>query len=110
MSFWEAAGAAGAAIDAAFADPEPAYYTGAGLTGAPVSAIVRDEPAPAFDGGRTLRTIFFEIAQADLPQEPHKGERLDHRGQRWRVDEVRPRNDLMPPKWELVVIDAGEVR
>jgi hypothetical protein len=103
VSIWATAGAA---IDAAFADPEPLIYTGAGLTAEPISAIRSDTPAPDFQGpGNTLRSIVYEVDQADLPDRPSKTDRFEHRERRWRVDNVVKRDDV--GKWELTVVDDG---
>lgn len=98
--------AAGAAIDAVFADPEPLIYTGAGLIAQPVRAIRSDEAAPAFAGpGATLRRITYEIAKGALPNPPSKKNTFVHRGTVWLVEEITSRDDI--GKWELVVVDGG---
>ena len=103
MTPWDVASAA---IDRAFNDPEPIIYTGAGLVGAPLAAIRSDTAAPAFNGaGKTLRTITYEVRQADLPEQPRKSNTFTHRGHLWRVEDITRRDDI--GKWELVVTDGG---
>lgn len=107
MTVWDDAGAA---IDAAFVDPEPLIYSGAGLVAEPIFAIRSDNAAPDFAGeGRTLRQVTYEVAQSDLPMRPDKSNTFTHRAHNWKVEDVTPRDDLAPPKWELVVIDLGEI-
>ena len=99
--------AAGAVIDAAFADPEPVIYTGAGLTDKPIRAIRSDTAAPTFEGpGSTLRQVSYEIALADLPQPPRKSDSFIHRARRWKPEDITFRDEIA--KWVLVV--AGPYR
>jgi hypothetical protein len=103
MSDWDAAAAA---ISAAFADPEPIIYTGAGLVAQPIVAVRSDWPAPAFAGaGETLRKITYEIQKRLLPEEPSKRNTFSHRGLRWAVEDITSRDDV--DAWELVVSIAG---
>lgn len=105
MSIWDAAGAA---IAAAFADPDPITYVQGGGALPPFRAIRSEEAAPTFEGaGRTLRTISYEIQQADLPIRPVVGDTLDHRGRRWRVGDVTTLADV--GAWQVVVSDAGAI-
>ena len=95
---------AGAAIDKTFG--VEIIYTGAGLTGAPITAIKQDSAASSFLGpGDTLRRITYEVDQADLPQAPTKKNTFVHGGIRWQVDDITKRDDI--GKWELVVVDTG---
>lgn len=98
-------GRAAADIHSAFAEDLPVRYTGAGLTAAAIAAIKSDVPGEPFQGaGKTLRTISFEVRQADLPQDPRKGNTIvedDGAGAAWRVNEVRRRDDN--EAWELIV-------
>jgi hypothetical protein len=90
MSIWDDAGAA---IDAAFADPDPIYYYDGTNGGYPIRAIRSEQPAQAFDGpGSTLRTISFEISQVDLMNPPRKTDKFHHRGI-WCVPENITRRD-----------------
>lgn len=99
---------AGAAIDAAFADPEQIIYTGAGLTAKPISAIRSDDAAPTFPGpGATLRRVSYEVSKSDLPATPSKKNTFTHRGIVWLVEEITSRDEV--GKWELVVVDGGPI-
>ena len=99
MTIWEAAGAA---IDAGFADPESLLYFGAGLVRKPLSGIRMVDPAQSFDGaGSTLRQISYEVCQADFEGDPRVGDHFTHRGRRWNVQDVTRRDDI--GKWVLVV-------
>lgn len=98
--------AAGAAIDAVFADPEPIIYTGAGVVSEPISAIRSDAAAPSFPGpGDTLRRVSYEVAKAALPGTPSKQNTFTHRDTLWLVQEITSRDEI--GKWELVVVDGG---
>jgi hypothetical protein len=103
MSVWDAAGAAIAAV---FADPEPVIYTQGGVILPPIGAVRSDAAAPAFAGaGSTLRKTTYEIAKAALPAEPTKKDSFIHRGRKWTIDDRTSldANDA----WLLVVSDAG---
>lgn len=103
MSIWEAAGAA---INAAFADPEPIVYTQGGAALPPMPAIRSDEGAPTFDGpGRTLRSVSYEIQQQHLPIRPLNNDTFTHRRRRWKVIDVTTHDDV--GAWRVVVTDAG---
>jgi hypothetical protein len=106
MSIWDAAGAA---IVAAFADPEPIIYTQAGIVlPDPIRVVRSDDSAPTFAGpGSTLRKITYEVPQSALPAEPTKKDRFEHRGRRWAVQDKTRRDDI--GAWLLVVTDDGAV-
>lgn len=84
---------------------EPVTYTGAGLVGAPVMATPSDTAAGPFQGaGSSAREVSFEIAQAALPSEPHKGDLLVHGTNRWNVIDRTRRDDVAA--WVLIVEKA----
>ena len=92
--------AALADIRAAFS--ETVIYTGAGLTAQPIPAVRMEDGAPTFQGaGSTLRKVCFEIAQADLPSEPRKGDLLVSDGVERKVIDRTRRDDIAA--WWLVV-------
>lgn len=103
MSIWEAAGAA---ISAVFADPEPIiYYQGASATG-PFPAIRSIQAAPDFPGsGATARETSYEIGFDKLAVRPKNGDTITHRGRTWRVGDVTDLEDVRA--WKLIVSDAG---
>lgn len=68
---------------------DPILYTGQGVIAEPLRAIHSEEEAPDFQGqGRTLRTVRFEISRAELAFKPRKGDRIEHFGVTWEVDDV----------------------
>jgi len=92
--------AALADIRAAFS--ETVIYTGGGLIAQEIPAVRMEDGAPAFQGaGATLRKITFEIAQADLPEEPRKGDLLTSDGVELKVIDRTRRDDVAA--WWLVV-------
>lgn len=104
MTHWDAAMAA---IDAAFADPEPLVYLAAGASVplAPFQAIRTDGEA-TFGGGVSSPRTSYEINPVYVPQ-PKRGDSLEHRGRRWKVDEA----NWLPAvnRWDVRVSDAGPV-
>lgn len=91
-------------IHGAFADP--VIYTGAGLSGAGISAIFADVPADAFTGpGASARHCSFELRKIDLPQRPANGDRLVHHGINWTVIDVVDRRDIAA--WVVTVETAA---
>ena len=99
MSLWDAAGAA---IAAAFADPEQLTYTRFGNE--PVSIAATWSERDLIDGGRA---IVYEIRfDAGLPAAPTKRDSFTHRGRRWALaDHPRPIDAVQA--WELTVTDQG---
>lgn len=74
-----------AAIHAAFA--EDVTYTGAGLDGATVSAVVSDETLEGFERKS------FEIRFEALPEDPEKGDTIvDGDGVEWRSVDIERRD------------------
>lgn len=93
-----------AAIHAAFADP--VIYTGAGLSAAPITAIISDVSADAFLGaGASARHISFEVQESDLPSPPGKGDLIVHEGVSWSVIDIVRRRDVAA--WSLSVEKAA---
>lgn len=92
-----------AAIHAEFA--VPVTYTGAGLAGESVDAVVSDVAADVFQGpGDTLRQISFEVLFGSLPGTPDKGDTItDADDTVWVVDDVTRRGDV--GAWVLVVVE-----
>lgn len=94
---------------AALADIRSEYgeeirYTGAGLSGATITAIWTDDAAPMFMGpGETTRMVGFEIDQADLPQDPRRGNTIlrVETGETLTVNDVTRRDDV--DAWVVVV-------
>lgn len=100
--------AALAAIRAEFVDPEPATYIQSWGALPPLAVVRLETSAPSYEGpGRTLRTITYQILQADLPEEPTKRDKLIHRGRQWAIDDVTRRDDI--GEWDLIVSDAGRI-
>ena len=101
--------AAQAAVRAAFG--VGVLYVGAGLAAGEIVAVKSDTAALPFQGGGdTLRQISFEVAQADLPSEPDKGELLlegtapwsaDTVTSVWAVNDITRRDDI--GAWVLIV-------
>lgn len=89
-----------AAIHAEFAGE--VLYSGAGLDGDPVHAVMSETPADAFTGpGETLREISFEIPFSALSEDPDKGDMLlETDGTEWRVIDVTRRRDINA--WVLI--------
>ena len=103
MTIWADAGAA---ITAAFGDPEPIIYTGAGLDGDPLAAIRMDERAPDFSGpGQTLREVTYEVQDALFPSPPRNSDTFTHRGRTWHVQQREHRPEIAA--WWLNVSDGG---
>lgn len=99
MSIWDAAGAA---INAAFADPEPLVYTCAGKPPVSLRAIRSEH---GLDDG-TGRRIVFEIADtAGLPAAPTKRDNFSHRGRLYAPEQIVRRDDVAA--WQLTVSDQG---
>lgn len=83
-----------AAIHDAFA--EDVTYTGAGLSGVTVSAVVNDVSEPGYEKKS------FEIRFSALPEGPGKGDTIeDSAGDVWAVTDVDRRNDI--DAWEIFV-------
>ncbi len=96
-------------VHAAFAEPQPVRYTGAGLADAPLSAVKSEVPASDFQGpgAGTLRKVSFEVPIAALPGRPRKGNRLvedDGAGEAWTVNQAERRADI--GAWVLIVEEA----
>ncbi|WP_428968273.1 head-tail joining protein [Sphingomonas sp. Xoc002] len=94
-----------AAIDAAFADPEPLIYlvAGASVSLAPFQAIRTDGEA-TFGGGVSSPRTSYEINPTYVAQ-PKRGDNFEHRGRRWKVEEA----NWLPAinRWDVRVSDAG---
>ena len=89
-----------AAIHDAFA--EDVFYTGAGLHGDTVRAVVNDVSEPGFEKKS------FEIRYAALPDEPEKDDTIeDGDGCEWRVIDVDRRDDV--EAWDIIVESAESV-
>lgn len=98
MSIWDTASAA---IDAAFAVPGGVTYTGAGIAlDGPIAAIREDGTAPELMDAPNAQ-VAFEIAMADLPRRPRKGDEIGEGSTGWRVIDVRPRHAVR--KWLAIV-------
>lgn len=100
-----------AAADLCRAFADPILYTGAGLTGAGITAIKYDVAADAFQGaGATARHVWFEVPRALLPGQPVKGDSIVHIDPMtglttaWRVIERKQRDDI--GAWDLTVEKA----
>jgi hypothetical protein len=92
--------AALAAIRSAYG--EPVAYTGAGVVEAPLTAVRSEVPADEFQGwAGKARRVSFEIAQADLPEQPRKNDVIAYAGGDWRVIDVNRRDDV--EAWVLFV-------
>lgn len=95
---------AGAAIDKTFG--VEIIYTGAGLAAAPIIAIRGDYTAPEFGmGGKSERSVTFEVSQSDLPQRPDGTNTFTGGGVKWKVQGVTRRDDI--GKWELGAVEVG---
>ena len=94
-----------AAIDAAFADPEPLIYLVAGAPAplAPFHAI-RTDGESTFGGGVSSPRTSYEIDPIHVAQ-PKRGDSFAHRGRRWKVEEA----NWLPAvnRWDVRVSDAG---
>lgn len=102
MSIWDTASAA---IDAAFAVPGGVIYSGVGITlPDPIVAIRTDDLQDNFDApAQSIEIIGFEIAFADLPRDPRKGDmlRLVETGETWRVKSFDRRHQAR--KYHVIV-------
>ena len=90
-------------IHGAFA--APIAYSGAGIAGAQgqITGIRCDVAGEQFQGhGRTVRHVWFEIRQADLPRRPRKGDGIvEADGAAWSVIDITDRDDV--GAWEVTV-------
>lgn len=83
---------------------DPILYTGQGVIAEPLRAIYSEEEAPDFQGqGRSLRTVRFEIGRDELAFRPRKGDRVEHLGIVWTVDDVTTHSDV--DAWLVVVFE-----
>ncbi len=92
-----------AAADIRAASPDTVLYTGGGLAQPTTLRVIwTDAPGEPFQGaGNTTRTIWVEIARADLPQNPAKADRLQRNGLTWRP--IESRYDANVDAWVAVL-------